>query len=238
MRRLLIAAGAATALVAIGGTGRRMIASWMDANWQGPVHLVRSLKDALPLKIGAWEGTEAPVPDGILRIANHDDYVSRQYRNAQSGEVVALFVGYTERPRTIIRHRPTVCYPNAGWSRLDSQSVQLKTATGELPMLVHEFIKPGPAESRQLVGHYYIADGRHTVDERCFDDRPWRKLFGGPTATHFVAQVQIVAGVSDSSESAHRRLRQFAEDAGQYIQNMLPSAPATDGPHEAAPTHG
>lgn len=71
---------------------------------------------SLPQVIGEWHGEDVSLSDGVLRIAGNDDYVSRVYRNVVTGESVSLYIGYTAHPRTMLRHRPDVCYPSAGWS--------------------------------------------------------------------------------------------------------------------------
>ncbi len=115
----------AGALLVAGGAGYRLLADFVGSELATQVRLDPPLA-TLPMHIGSWIGEDVPVREGVLRIAGNDDYVSRTYRNAETGEVVNLYIGYTARPRTMLRHRPSVCYPSAGWSPLASAAEELK----------------------------------------------------------------------------------------------------------------
>lgn len=115
---------AAAVLLLAGGVGYRVVAAYVGAEMAHPIRLDPPLS-SLPLVIGAWQGEEVPLREGVVRIAGNDDYVSRVYRHAETGETVSLYIGYTARPRTMLRHRPSVCYPSAGWTPLHAEEAAL-----------------------------------------------------------------------------------------------------------------
>lgn len=119
---------AAAGLLLAGGVAYRALAAYVGAELATPIRLDPPLA-TLPLVLGPWHGEDVPVREGVLRIAGNDDYVSRSYRHGETGEVVSLYIGYTARPRTMLRHRPSVCYPSAGWAPLTTTDEQLPIGT-------------------------------------------------------------------------------------------------------------
>lgn len=115
---------AAAGLLLAGGVAYRALAAYVGAELASPIRLDPPLA-TLPLVLGDWTGEDVPVREGVLRIAGNDDYVSRSYRHAETGAMVSLYIGYTARPRTMLRHRPSVCYPSAGWTPLTTTDEQL-----------------------------------------------------------------------------------------------------------------
>jgi hypothetical protein len=169
-----------------------------------------------PLSIGGWTGEEKPLTADIERIAGNDDYLSRLYRNASTGEWASLYVAYSARPRTMVGHQPQVCYRNAGWigDGFASGEVPLDGG-GALPCLIHRFHRGGDSALEIVVLNYYVLNGVGTNDEASFAGVGWRlpNINGNPA--WYVAQIQI----SSNSEASVRRL---AEVTGSQILNRLP----------------
>ncbi|MEW6252474.1 MAG: exosortase-associated EpsI family protein [Planctomycetota bacterium] len=115
---------AALLLLLAGGALYRTTAAAVQAELSAKIRLPRPLSD-LPLVLGSWEGVDVPIRESVQKIAMNDDFVHRQYRNRATGEAVSLYIAYTARPRTMLRHRPTVCYPSAGWSHLGTETIVL-----------------------------------------------------------------------------------------------------------------
>lgn len=68
----------------------------------------------LPLKIGAWEGRDQVIPDKEFALTNCTAYVSRPYRNRNTGEMVSVYV-VSGTARHITIHSPDWCYQGAGY---------------------------------------------------------------------------------------------------------------------------
>jgi hypothetical protein len=86
---------------------------------------------ALPKEVGSWVGTDNPVEQKILEVAGAVNYVSRTYRNTQTGAAVDLWliVGHS---RDIVRHTPDICYPSQGFAQDDIKPLkQRMEVTGE-----------------------------------------------------------------------------------------------------------
>ena len=85
----------------------------------------------VPKQIGNWKGEDLPVDEQVKNTAGAVSYVSRRYRNEETGEQVVLWliVGHS---RDICRHTPNVCYPAAGFRQQGAQlshSVTLDSGT-------------------------------------------------------------------------------------------------------------
>lgn len=223
-----VAAFAAIFLVAT-GAGYRAAASALDAALAERVELPRPIK-SLPMEFGEWVGEEVPLSEGVQKIAGNDDYINRIYRRSGTREAVNLYVAYTGRPRTMLRHRPTVCFPNSGHSHLGTEEIQLRAGATTSPALVHSFMKPGAVDVRTLVLNYYVLGGDVTVDEDSFWGVGWRSPNLARDAGHYVAQVQIATNADIDNGPARRRVTQFAEATLGEILELLPKSGDHGGP--------
>lgn len=225
-----------------GGWGYRLTAAAINAELEAPIRLDPPLS-SLPLVLGSWQGEDVPIRESVQKIAMNDDYVNRHYRNAETGAAVNLYIGYTARPRTMLRHRPTVCYPSAGWSHLGTHAVEIPLrgtppsssgSRSSLPALLHTFMRSGADELRTVVLNYYVLSGRVTVDENSFWGLQWRDPNLGQDAGRYVAQVQIAVPALSGTEAAERMAQAFAADAAGAILALLPgpgnSAEPSPGP--------
>ena len=163
-----------------------------------------------PMTIGAWAGEEALLSDSVLKVAQNDDYISRRYANEESGELIELYVSYTARPRTMLGHRPTVCYPSQGWIHEGTRESEIVAGERRIPCLLHSFSPPELGGERHLVLNYYILEGRATIDEGSFSGISWRDPNLGRDPTRYVAQVQIIVSIRTDVDSATRTARAFA----------------------------
>jgi EpsI family protein len=227
--RQWVGVGLTAGVLLLGGIAQRLTAAWLAAETDEKIRLPRPLSE-LPLVIGAWEGTDVPLTEGVQKIAGNDDYVNRTYRHCETGEVVSLYVAYTARPRTMLRHRPTVCYPSAGWSYVETRALTLQTPVDvhgivrTLPAQVHLFVKPGMMdEARLLVLNYYVLSGRPTADESSFTGLSWRTPNLMQDATRYVAQVQIATSLASRVDTADELVRGFAERSAADVLAFLPA---------------
>lgn len=226
--------GVVTAGVAlvVAGMGYRALAAYIGGELAQKVQLPTPLA-SLPLEIGEWQGTDIPLSEGVQRIAGNDDFVNRLYVHRRTGQRVSLYVGYTARPRTMLRHRPTVCYPSAGYSLLGSRDHMAPAAGESRPVRLHAFLKPGVRESRVLVLNFYVLNGAWTVDEDSFWSLGWRTPNLARDAARYVAQVQVSCPFTESEEAAVLDVIAFVEAAGPGLLALLPGA--TTGGGDASP---
>lgn len=96
----------------------------------------------VPKQIGGWEGEDLPVDDQVKNTAGAVNYVSRRYKNEETGGEVRLWliVGHS---RDICRHTPNICYPSSGFRQDGLQIHQRWTEDGgkEADFFTSKFIK-------------------------------------------------------------------------------------------------
>ena len=78
--------------------------------------------EQVPKEIGDWVGEDLPVDEIVKNTAGAVNYVSRRYKNQQTGRDVTLWliVGHS---RDICRHTPNICYPASGFRQ---DGIQIK----------------------------------------------------------------------------------------------------------------
>jgi EpsI family protein len=168
-----------------------------------------------PFEIGNWIGKDVPLSESILRVAQNDDYLNRSYTEESTGASVMLYVAYTARPRTMLGHRPQVCYPGSGWVHVGTERSQITAGSLTIPCLVHRFHRPEGDRREIVVLNYYVVNGKMTNDESVFSGVGWRtpNIQGDPA--RYVAQVQVS---SNTEAPARKAAAEFAD----YVLGFLP----------------
>ena len=164
-----------------------------------------------PMEIGLWTGEDRPLTPDVERIAGNDDYLSRVYTNGATGEWARIYVAYSARPRTMVGHRPQVCYVGGGWVHDETRADKVALTDGRvIPCLIHRFHKEGGST---VVLNYYVLNGVPTNDEGRFAGVGWRRpnIAGDPA--WYVAQVQVSGGSA---------VRKLATITGPHVLRHLP----------------
>lgn len=184
-----------------------------------PIQLPVSLK-RIPLEINEWDGRDIELPDSVIQAAANDDYVNRLYINRNSNAWVNLYIAYSARPRTMLGHRPDICYVGAGWICDSSEKSNFDTIDGKkLPCLIHRFHKPDGSGDEMVVLNFYVVNGLVSADEKLFSGLQWRSPNIGGNAARYVAQIQV----SSAIETTVRRT------AGELAQTMMSFLPDEKG---------
>ncbi len=223
----------------LGGVGYRVTSAAVAAELAATIRLPQPLA-TLPLTIGVWEGEDVPIRESTQKIAMNDDFVNRRYRNRETGQAVSLYIGYTARPRTMLRHRPTVCYPSAGWSHLGTRTVELPLSPagstepqGGSPRSVAELENAGP-------GSACAPDTQRSGARASFPALVHEFLKLGPTAESrmVVLNYYILNGVPTVDENSFWSLGwrdpNRARDATRYVAQVQVAAAVRTTPDGAA----
>lgn len=200
----------AVALLLFSGIAYRVLASHLKIIIGTPIQLPVPLR-AFPYEINGWGGRDVPIPDNIQRVAGNDDFLNRLYINETNEQWANLYVAYTARPRSMLGHRPQVCFVGGGWIHDDTKSSEFAINTDtKIPCLVHRFHRPAPQSEVRVVLNFYVLNGEVTADESGFSGVGWRtpNINGDPA--RYVAQVQISSVVENSVLNA-------AEDMTEQI---------------------
>ncbi|MCF7981081.1 MAG: EpsI family protein [Pseudomonadales bacterium] len=209
----------AMVLLIAAGTAYRQAAAHFSAISDLPINLKTPLKE-FPVRVGNWTGTDVPISETILKVANNDDYLMRKYQNSVTGQSVNLYIAFSARPSTMRGHRPEVCYPGSGWVHDTSTKQEIPLVSGRsLSCLVHRFHKPYPGSGNVVVLNYYILDGHFTTNEDAFDGLKFRMVNYSGKAHKYVTQVQISSSMTNSVISA-------ASEFGDLISKLFPDTNA------------
>jgi len=199
-------------LLILSGIGYRVLASRLKLAIENPINLPVSLS-AFPSEIGNWTSKDVPIPGNIQRVAGTDDFLSRLYINRISKQWANVYMPYTARPRTMLGHRPQVCYPAGGWVHDITEHTKVVSKSGrDVPCLLHRFHKQAPNHDEKVVLNFYIVNGRITDDESVFTGVGWRtpNIAGNPA--HYVAQVQISSVLENSARTAAEEMTDLMLD--------------------------
>ena len=158
-----------------------------------PVRLPSPLS-TLPMLIGDWEGRDIAIPELVQKAVVNDDFVCRLYVDRLTGQWAKLYVGFSGRPRTMIGHKPTVCYVSAGWVWDSSERSLIICSDGsKTPCLIHRFHQPDSSGSEIVVLNFYVINGQINWDEGAFSGISWRTPNINGDCAHYVAQIQIIS---------------------------------------------
>jgi len=202
-------------MLVLGGAGYRVAMAWIGPQMEKPIRLPVALAQ-FPARLAGWTGEDRPLTPEVQRVAGADDYINRLYVNRITGDWANLYVCFAGRPRSMVGHRPRVCYAAHGWAHDGTQADELLLPGGEkLPFLIHRFHRITPEIGDTVVLNYYVLNGVPTSEESDFAGVGYRlpNIAGNPA--FYVAQVQI----SSVSESSVRRL---AAATASRILDFLP----------------
>lgn len=206
------------------GIAYRVLASRSELVIGAPVTLPVPLT-AFPKQIGHWVGEDVPIPDNIQRVAGNDAFLNRLYSNKARNQWVNVYIAYTAHPRTMLGHRPQICYVAGGWVHDGTQTSTVSSITGrEIPCLVHRFHRPAPENEETVVLNFYIVNGQLTSDEGVFSGVGWRTPNIGGDPARYVTQVQIASVLENSIRAA----------AAEMVGKILDFFPDENGKVNAA----
>lgn len=192
----------AVSLLILFGIGYRLCASFLGGYVTGPIILPVPLKN-FPMEVNGWTGQNAPLSEAVKKVAGNDDYLSRLYTHQASNKWANIYVAYSARPRTMLGHRPQVCYPNAGWIHDKTDHIKVTTQAGRvIPCLLHKFHNPNSLQNEVVVLNFYILNGQVTDDESGFNSVGFRTPNIKGDIARYVTQVQISSSLEDSVQKA------------------------------------
>lgn len=202
-------------LLVSSGVTYRIFASRLKLVVGTPVELPVPLNN-FPKQIGPWSGEDVPIPVNIQRVAGNDAFLNRLFINESNNQWANVYIAYTAHPRTMLGHRPQICYVAGGWVHESSILTRVTSSTGrEFQCLLHRFHRPYPESEETVVLNFYIVNGQLTSDERVFSGVGWRtpNINGDPA--RYVTQVQISSVFENS-------VRSIAKDIAEVVLDYFP----------------
>ena len=212
--------GLSLVLLILSGVAYRVLASRLKLVVETPIELPVPLS-AFPVQIGGWIGKDVPIPPNIQRVAGNDDFLNRLYINESANQWANIYIAYSARPRTMLGHRPQVCYVGGGWIHDSTETSEVVSNSGrKIPCLVHYFHMPAPGYEERVVLNFYIVNGQLTNDESGFSGVGWRTPNIAGNTARYVAQVQISSVLENS-------IRTAAKDMTELVLDFFPDENGT-----------
>lgn len=225
----------AVLLLVSAGVTYRVLASRLKLVVDTPVKLP-VLLSAFPREVGDWAGEDVPIPVNIQRVAGNDASLNRLYTHKSSNQWANVYIAYTAHPRTMLGHRPRICYVAGGWVHDSTQPARVTSSGGrELPCLIHRFHRQALEHEETVVLNFYIVNGRLTSDEGVFSGVGWRtpNIDGDPA--RYVTQVQVSSVLENSVRAATKDMTElilefFPDENGKVkaIEYVKPSSGAQE----------
>ena len=207
--RLWAAVMLSAMLLLAAGAGYRVL-SRQQQRFAPQQAVISPVLASLPLEFGSWRGRPAPLDRSVTAAIKAEPYLSRRYEDASTGEDVLLFVTAAASARSMLGHRPEICYPAIGWVLEDARLVELAMDGTPVKVRLQRFLSPGYGNRRQLVLSYFVVRGEATIDEACFRGMHWRRPKPAHDVSRHLSQVQVIAPVAPDVASAERVVIRFA----------------------------
>ncbi|MBN2589431.1 MAG: EpsI family protein [Sedimentisphaerales bacterium] len=229
-RPIISAAIAAIFLMFLFGLSHRILADKLLSSGEMPPINPDALA-SFPMEIGLWTGQEAPLDEAIIEATDTDAHISRNYVREGGLEGVAFYVAFGKKARDLMPHRPEVCYVGAGWTRGNTESLELLLEDGtKLSCTIFQFSRGSLIQNKIMILDYYIVDGIFCSDVSLLRSKIWK----GSGAVNYTAQIQISAPISSSmdSESVKKTICDFAVKSAPLLRQLLLSFNIKDSEKE------
>jgi EpsI family protein len=177
---------------------------------------------SMPVQLGAWSGTDEPIPAHIRQVLGDGDFLLRTYRdNSASPSPVNLFMAYfpTQRTGDTI-HSPLNCLPGSGWFPLEASRIML-SVPGHRPFPVNRYYV-AKGSDRALVFYWYWAHGRGVASEY------WAKLYLVGDSIRLnrsdgaLIRITTPVGMGETVVAAEQTLTAFGEQLVPLIDDYVP----------------
>lgn len=185
----------------------------------------RTSFESFPDRVGDWQCDErATLDKEIIDNLGVTDYLLCNYRDAEDGRILNLYVGYhaiqrrSDSGKESVIHPPEHCLPGSGWDIIDSEIIPI------------DFGVPGEAkrvtiakgQQRQLVYFWYQSRGHAFARDwerlyRMFVDRAFRGRTDGA-----LVRITIPLDRDGGTEKAERMFDEFSQQAMPSLEPHVP----------------
>jgi hypothetical protein len=184
---------------------------------------VRREAERIPLQIRQWMGEDSPIPAQARDLLKPNVLISRRYV-APDGDSAMLLIVQSADARDMGGHHPPVCYPNAGWSKLDEpRDSEIEVAGMAIPITEYTYGVAGIDGVRERrILDFFVLKPVGPVREQ----RHVRRQASDYRLRHYgAAQIQVIV---DGPTSIAARERIFAE----FVEPLIPLIRAIGAPGE------
>jgi hypothetical protein len=175
------------------------------------------LIDAVPFRLGDWEGVTVDVPPAAQKLLRPNKLLSRSYRNASTGKTASLIIVQCLDSRDMSGHYPPNCYPAHGWERSCADtSVRIRIDDRVLNVMRYEFEQAAFDHNRHIVAYnFFVLPGTGPAA----DMKAVRAAAANYRLRHFgAAEFQVVLEAGDVVGDVTEEKAAFS----QLIQPLMP----------------
>lgn len=120
---------------------------------------------SIPTELGDWVGEDVAVDPAVLKEAQADDYLSREYVDRRRpGRRLTLWINYS-REGLNLRHSPEICLPSGGWAKVESQCKVMTVGGASGPRQTVTRLAYARGELVQNVGFWYYIFGEGSLEQ-------------------------------------------------------------------------
>jgi EpsI family protein len=172
----------------------------------------------LPAAIGQWQlAGNVAIDEESLKVLKADDYVSRFY--ASGASAVDLFIAYyaTQRQGDTM-HSPMNCLPASGWQPMQTDHIQIPTASGAPVNANRVVIQKGL--DKELVLYWYQSHGRTIASE--YSSKAYLVLDSLRQHRSDAALVRLVIPLGSTEAGADRAAADFVRSLQPLLGRHIP----------------
>lgn len=177
----------------------------------------RRAVEGVPYRIGAWTGTDIPVPPAAVEMLRPDAVLARRYRDAH-GRALDLLLVHCRDTRDMVGHYPPACYPAHGWHPDPPADAPALVVVGgrTVAARLYRFRRIGDFGSEErltILNAFVLPDGRTTAELA-----ELRTLAGRyEVSVRGVGQVQVVAAGRVDRDEFLRRAEDLLAGAAGFL---------------------
>lgn len=191
-----------------------------------PFHAqIRQMKDAIPMNVGNWEGTDEPPTAAAIKLLKPNVILHRRYINRTEQEMVGMLLVQTRDARDMLGHYPPVCYPGNGWLAGNDLDYRIEVADLKLNGKVYNFHRRelGGSADLQVVDLILLPNGQSVGSMDAV-----RKSAADFRFRHYgAAQMQFVFHMAIEPTRRDEIIRELLEPNLPLIRQLL-AAPLAD----------
>lgn len=169
---------------------------------------------SVPLRLGAWEGSDVPVDPHVLSESGADDHLNREYVDPRDPRRrLMLWINYSTQGYNLC-HSPEVCLPSGGFTKIDAREQQIADLT--ISRLGYS-----RGEVVQRIGFWYYIFGEGAI-ERYLRSLPITSRSSHGRATRG-SSLTVEVFCPDDADPTGEALADFIAALRPALEGLLPT---------------
>lgn len=171
--------------------------------------------NAVPTRIGAWDGEDLEITSDVASALDADEVLSRSYMRSDD-ELMQLLVVYRKYGRRGFAHRPEMCYPAAGWELVSKSYTTVPYGGRDIQAVK---IVAQKDYSKDIIV-YWFASGQD-MEANFVKQQLKMAMDRLRTQKYGWAFIRINSPVTISEETTMNNIREFVREASDPLMSTL-----------------